>query len=305
MSCRVPALLIFLALSTAPSLALAERGSRADQARAHSEAGQAAFDDENYEEAIHEFRAAYELVPEPMLLYNIAVAYERMERLDDAVEHYEEYLREEPEADNAAEVNRRLERLNEERVEAQDAPVEVEAVDDQSLEERIPHTALESAHHEVGLSPISLTIALKGIRNVGDVGWPFELEYHYRITPAWHIGAGLLIDIFGKVGADIQYHYGLFLGGRWGFQPIEVLEVRFDFQVGYQYIDFDERAYGYQNAHYIFFRAGPAVAWDIYRGFGLKLGIDARLGYVEFSAAEVPSGFAGSLDILIGAFWAF
>jgi len=242
-------------------------------------------------------------VPEPMLLYNVAVCYERMGQRVDAIEHYDRYLREEPEADNAADVRRRVERLHAERVAAQEEPAEVEAVDEQSIADRVPHTALQTAHHEVGLF-LGTSLALEGVRDAGDASFDVGLGYHYRVTHAWHIGAGLLLDWYGEQGSDLQSQYGAFVGGRWGFQPIPVLEVRFEFQAAYQYLDYHTSAIGYGSGHFAFVRAGPTVAWDIWRGFGLMFLLDARLGYYQRADGET-SGFAGSLDILLGAFWAF
>ena len=81
------------------------------QARAHFQSASAYFETGDYEAAIREFRAAYELSRRPALLFNLYVTYERLGQLDRAVEHLERYLAEFPEAENRAALELRLERL--------------------------------------------------------------------------------------------------------------------------------------------------------------------------------------------------
>lgn len=296
------------ALLVAPGApARAESSAPGAQARLHVDAAQSAFDAGRYEEAIREFRAAYDLVPEPRLSYNIGVCFERLERREDAIEHFERYLREEPEASDREAVRERISRLHRERAEAQDAPLDVEAADDQSLAERvdaIERAPLESAHHDIGLV-VGSDVCLNGLRTCDEdvpASFGLLLDYHYRFDPAWHIGAGFVGDWSGASGGNRQSHYGVLAGVRYAFHPIPVLEVRLQGHVGYQYVDLHERAIGYGSAHWIFFRLGPSVAWDLYRGFGLRFDLAARLGYVDY--AEVDDTFGAGLDVHLGIFWA-
>lgn len=294
---------VALALLLAPLATRGEAVSRAGRARNHAEAGQQAFTAGRYEEAIREFRAAYEMVPEPMLSYNMAVSFERLGQRRDAIEHYQRYLREEPDARNADEVQRRVTRLHREEAAEQDRPVEVRAADEQRLVDRVPHQALETARHDMALL-VGTSVALTGIRTAGSASFGLLLEYHYRIDPSWHIGLGFLADWYGKHGSgDQQAHYGFVGGGRWGFRPIPAIEVRFEAQIGYQYVDLG-RQVGYESAHYMFLRVGPTLAWDAYRGFGLRLSVDGRIGYVDWSGPDVPDRLGGSLDVFVGIFWA-
>ena len=77
------------ALLAAPSAAHAEAAARGARAQAHVEEGQAAFDAGNYTDAIREFQAAYDLVPEPMISYNLGVYFERLGEREDAIEHFQ------------------------------------------------------------------------------------------------------------------------------------------------------------------------------------------------------------------------
>jgi tetratricopeptide (TPR) repeat protein len=56
------------------------------EARLLYENGERLYDEGRYEEAITAFRAAYDLSHRPALLYNVANAYERLGRLQDAID---------------------------------------------------------------------------------------------------------------------------------------------------------------------------------------------------------------------------
>jgi tetratricopeptide (TPR) repeat protein len=59
-------------------------------------AGQAAFATSRYDDALRYFRQSYELSGRPQLLYNIAVAADRLRRDDEALAAFEQFLRDAP-----------------------------------------------------------------------------------------------------------------------------------------------------------------------------------------------------------------
>jgi tetratricopeptide (TPR) repeat protein len=63
-----------------------------------------------YEDAVVHFQQAYELSPQPALLFNMANAYERMGEYEQAAEHLRRYL-ESPKAEDVASVRERIRRL--------------------------------------------------------------------------------------------------------------------------------------------------------------------------------------------------
>ena len=84
------------------------------EARAEFEAGQVAFEEGSFAAAYSHFQRSYELSEAPLLLYNIGASAERIGRTEEAVRAYRGYLEAFPEADDRAEVQRRvaaLERL--------------------------------------------------------------------------------------------------------------------------------------------------------------------------------------------------
>ena len=77
------------------AILLSASGAFADQrtdAKAHFKKGMAAIADGKYEEGISELQRAYEILPHPSVLYNIARAYAESGALEGAVSTYKKYL---------------------------------------------------------------------------------------------------------------------------------------------------------------------------------------------------------------------
>ncbi|MBZ0119839.1 MAG: tetratricopeptide repeat protein, partial [Sandaracinaceae bacterium] len=113
---------LFLAL-LAPAIALAQEqdappaqqgpGNLDEQARAHFQSGSAYYETGDYEGAIREFRAAYELSQRAPLLFNIYMAYERLGDFAHAIEYLERFLAEAETVENRPAMELRLARLRE------------------------------------------------------------------------------------------------------------------------------------------------------------------------------------------------
>ncbi len=87
MSRRITSILFVFVVVAMPAWASAQ-----EDARAHFQRGQAAYETGDYETAAREWQRAYEMDPRPALQYNLAQAYERLGRLDDAVRSYHTYI---------------------------------------------------------------------------------------------------------------------------------------------------------------------------------------------------------------------
>jgi len=83
-----PIVPVLLAAALLPALAYAQSPS---DARVHYETGKAAFADGRYKDAIHELQIAYDLDPNPALIYNIARAYEEDLQLDKALTLFQQF----------------------------------------------------------------------------------------------------------------------------------------------------------------------------------------------------------------------
>ncbi len=81
-----------LALSAGLFIARSALADERTEARAHFKKGMAAIGDGHYEVGIEELKAAYDILPHPNVLYNIARAYVDVGDLENAVDYYKRYL---------------------------------------------------------------------------------------------------------------------------------------------------------------------------------------------------------------------
>ncbi len=310
MTCRTTrhlAALLGLILLLATTGAQAEE-SAAQRAQPHVDTAQAAFNEERYEVALREFRAARELVAQPLLTYNIALCLERSGELREAIDEYQRYLREEPEARNSDEIRERIEDLHRQRVEERDRAVDVEAADRVEPNERRGGRGLldPDTRHELDLV-IGTAVSLTGLRaNAGSAALSLEFDYHYRLTPTWHVGAAFLYDGYYRsddvtTGDTEQRQVGAMASGRYARTWLEGrLEVRATAGLGYEFL---KRDHG-QNRHWIFTRLGGVLAWAFWRGVGIQLNMGFRLGVLA-GGDDPDSAFGMSFDALLGMFIAF
>ena len=69
------------------------------RARTHFEAGRALYQLGNYNEALREFAAGYQLAPRPQFLLNLGQCYRKLDDLQQAREMYQRYLHDAPASD--------------------------------------------------------------------------------------------------------------------------------------------------------------------------------------------------------------
>jgi tetratricopeptide (TPR) repeat protein len=97
-------LILALALAAGPAGAQ----TPTDEARAEFDAGRAAFRARDFAAARARFERAYALDPSPVLLYNLARACEESGDAEKAVDYFRLYLERDPQADDRADVERRI-----------------------------------------------------------------------------------------------------------------------------------------------------------------------------------------------------
>ena len=96
-------------LTAAPAAAQQAAESPTEtEARSVFAAGEVAFRDGRYHDALVYFRRAHQLSQRPALLYNIALCQDRLRDDDAAIDAYDRYLAEVPLATNRREVDDRL-----------------------------------------------------------------------------------------------------------------------------------------------------------------------------------------------------
>lgn len=90
-----------------PARAQADDGEKRRQAGEHVVQGDQYKEKGQYEKAAREYRKAYDLVPHPLLIFNLAQVYRLGGDTEKALEHYQKYLDEDPQGP-AAEQAREL-----------------------------------------------------------------------------------------------------------------------------------------------------------------------------------------------------
>lgn len=83
------------------------------QARRHFTEGIEHFREHRYREAIQSFTLALQLVPSADLHYNIARAHEELSEYEEAIQHYQNYLRDRVDPPDRPQVERHIEQLRE------------------------------------------------------------------------------------------------------------------------------------------------------------------------------------------------
>ncbi|NIU67587.1 MAG: hypothetical protein GWN73_20030, partial [Actinobacteria bacterium] len=84
-----------------------------EEARHHYESGRSYYEQLRYDEAAREFEEAYRLSGRSHLLKNVAVSHQHAQAWQDAIEAFELYLEEVPDAEDRAEIEERVARLRE------------------------------------------------------------------------------------------------------------------------------------------------------------------------------------------------
>jgi tetratricopeptide (TPR) repeat protein len=97
------------------------RPAQVREARARFEEGRAAFDAGNYEVALTAFRRAHELVGTPEILFNIGTCADYLHRDQEALDAFEAYIRERPDAADRTQVEGRIRSIRA-AIEARNAP---------------------------------------------------------------------------------------------------------------------------------------------------------------------------------------
>ncbi|HJK90869.1 MAG TPA: tetratricopeptide repeat protein [Polyangiaceae bacterium LLY-WYZ-15_(1-7)] len=97
-----------LVVASVPAAAQDLDESLDEEARAIFQAGRTAYDAARYEDALRHFQHAYRLSTRPELLYNVALAADRLRRDEEALDAFEKYLDSVPDTPHRAQVEERI-----------------------------------------------------------------------------------------------------------------------------------------------------------------------------------------------------
>jgi tetratricopeptide (TPR) repeat protein len=125
--------------------------------QARVDAGRKAYSRGDYEAAIEEFKAAFDIKPSGGPLYNIAKSYEKMARYEEAIDYFQQYLDLDPNTSDRTDVEELIKRLK------------------KSLREKFQELSVSS-------DPTGADIYLDD-RNTGLQG---QTNYRFKVTPGPH-----------------------------------------------------------------------------------------------------------------------
>lgn len=107
--CGLIAFIILLLSVLLPVGARAQsEAQKKQQAKEHYEKATRFYDVGKYDEAINEYEAAYLLIEDAALLFNIGQAYRLWDKPEEAMRSYKNYLRRRPDASNRADVEKKI-----------------------------------------------------------------------------------------------------------------------------------------------------------------------------------------------------
>ena len=173
---------------------------RDEEARNLFHAGEVAFGDGRFESALDYFQRAYELSGRGAMLYNIASAADRLRRDRDALEAFERYLREVPEAGNRAQVEARIAVLREAIARAESAEASAHVAPEPTTE-TVPPEEPASSSPAVGawvLLAAGAAIAVGGGVSLGLAAADVASVEHAPPDTEWSTVA----DAFGRSEAE-------------------------------------------------------------------------------------------------------
>lgn len=104
---------LFVVLAVTNAHATPPANPNRAQARALYESANSHYNLSEYAEALKDFKEAYRLINDPVLLFNIAQCHRQLKELEDAARFYRAYRREYPDAPNRDEVDRLIVQMDE------------------------------------------------------------------------------------------------------------------------------------------------------------------------------------------------
>ena len=94
-----------------PALAAPAAPSDTERAKQYYISGSKHFDLAEYDQALADFKEGYRLKDDPVFLYNIAQCFRLLNKPSDAIQFYKSYLRRQPDAPNADQVEDKIKSL--------------------------------------------------------------------------------------------------------------------------------------------------------------------------------------------------
>jgi len=138
-----------------------EDADSARRAREHFLSGMEHFEAHRYRPAIHDFELAAELVPSADLWFNIARSHEELGEHEPAIEHYRRYLRDRVDPPDKAQVQQRIESLEQQAEAARQAANERPTTGTLRVTANVEGVEVELDDQSIGQTPLTTPISLE------------------------------------------------------------------------------------------------------------------------------------------------
>jgi len=169
-------------------------------AEAHYKQGAAFFAAGDFGKALGEFQASYDLVPEPLLLFNMGLCYREGGRKREALDHFRRYVEQQPDGDRADEASEYIAALTAE-LEAADADAKRQREADAAAEAERRRKAAECQRAEAERQ----RLVESERRRADDRARERSRHKKLRIAGLATAGAGVLVlGLGGKLGLDAR-----------------------------------------------------------------------------------------------------
>jgi hypothetical protein len=257
------------------------------EGKAHFVEGSRAFEKKDYKVAIESFRKAYDLVRSPEIIYNIGRCYEELGQAEDALYHYEMYLRFYPTAEDAEDTRHRIAMLQE-----------------VGTRSGLPST--DAASTENGVQMEDLTS--------GDEPRPSKVDRKAALAAHLASRVKLSMGLGGAMGFDSG---DFFQGDKFAFLPFDVavtlgLGEKLGIFLAFDYARYAEGKTSVLQNHFPERRIGAVAGlrWLVPLGkVALDIGLGGMVSYVWFNHPDHPGfyggRFTGGLSVPISVHWSF
>ncbi len=212
-----------------------------ERAKGYFVSGSESFKSEDYRQAIEQFRKAFDIVRSPEILYNIGRCHEELKEAEDAVYHYELYMRFYPTSGEAEDVERRIAALRESQEKGEED--EAKEGEEQDEEQGEGESDSEPSHGLWDGVRIGGNLGIAGgvAGPTEGVTIPIEILGHYPLLDWLMASVTLSYGHYFVKGTPSAFYsqnqVGIFVGVRGQWPLISTVDIMAHLGLSVMYID--------------------------------------------------------------------